>query len=363
MNLHDYLDLDVLHEDIVGGFVKIQPHPSYRLWIANYTNKAQFENHWTDVTTKTRGLIYSANEIVARPFPKFFNYGQLDRAMIPGGPIRVQDKLDGSLGILYLEPDTGKLAIATRGSFTSDQAVHATQVLRARYEDFQPLFGYTYLFEIIYPENRIVCDYGATDDLFLLDIINNETGRSHLDFGPVRMTWPGPVVDQFEFDSLIDVLNTEPREGAEGFVVYFYQDGSRLKVKQEEYVRLHRLLTGVSNKTIWEILANGGDLEEILDRVPDEYYHWVRNTAGGLIKDFNQVYGQAQSDYTAIINKVLYHEDIRDRRKAFARLAVERENSGLLFGLYDGKDVSEAVWKIVRPGYAKPFWNVSEDVA
>ena len=47
-------------------------------------------------------------------------------------------------------------------------------------EPFCPKPGKTYLFEIIYPENRIVVDYGDYKGLVLIDVIDNETGKSDL---------------------------------------------------------------------------------------------------------------------------------------------------------------------------------------
>jgi RNA ligase len=71
--------------------------------------------------------------------------------------------MDGSLGILYKVD--GKPYLATRGSFVSDQAVAGTAMLHERYGDYEFEDGFTYLFEIIYPENRIVIDYKGMSDL------------------------------------------------------------------------------------------------------------------------------------------------------------------------------------------------------
>jgi RNA ligase len=365
MKLGEYVDKTALLTQMAEGFIKAQEWDN--LVIFNYTNKAQYENHWTTETKRCRGLIIDRNtdEIIARPFEKFFNWGQVDRDMLPReGPIRVQDKADGSLGILYRDPSTGELGIATRGSFTSDQAVHATELLRTRYADFEPREGVTYLFEIIYPENRIVVDYGGQDDLVLLDIIDNNTGLSWIDHHFMRSTWPGPVVERFDYPFIEDVLNTEPRPGREGFVIT-YPNGFRVKVKQDEYVRLHRLLTGVSTKTIWEILANDGDITEIIDRVPDEYYHWVRNTVAGLQKDFNQYASMAYQTYCALIGQVPNHLEpgSPEHRKTFAMRAKDSEYKAVLFRLYDNKDADDVVWKVLKPEYSKPFWNANEDVA
>jgi RNA ligase len=87
----------------------------------------------------------------------------------------VYDKLDGSLGILYFYDD--KPYIATRGSFTSEQAERANKIFQKKYSHLHFNKEHTYLFEIIYPENRIVVDYGAKEDLILLAVLDTETGK------------------------------------------------------------------------------------------------------------------------------------------------------------------------------------------
>ncbi len=73
----------------------------------------------------------------------------------------VYEKMDGSLGILYWIDD--KPFLATRGAFESEQAIKGTELLR-KHQNLNKLNrNYTYLFEIIYPSNRIVVDYGAEE--------------------------------------------------------------------------------------------------------------------------------------------------------------------------------------------------------
>ena len=100
---------------------------------------------------------------------------------IPQLPFEVFEKLDGSLGILYWLNNLPY--IATRGSFESEQARHATEILHGRYQHtFSSMdTNKTYLFEIIYPENRIVVDYGEMDDLILLTVIDNQTGHESIE--------------------------------------------------------------------------------------------------------------------------------------------------------------------------------------
>ncbi|MEL7147858.1 MAG: T4 RnlA family RNA ligase, partial [Bacteroidota bacterium] len=257
----------LLSEMIEGKYVKVQQHPTADLFIYNYTALAQYERAWNECTLQCRGLILDgAGNIVARPFSKFFNLGEYEGQRIPAEPFNVYEKMDGSLGILYWMKD--QPMIATRGSFVSDQSVEATRMLQQLYSDAIPLLDrrFTYLFEIIYPENRIVVDYGQCRQLVLLAVVDHETGEeqplSEIGF---------PLVKRY--DGLRDIHQLKALETAnkEGFVIC-YQSGYRLKVKFDEYQRIHRILTCVSSISIWEYLKEGKPLDEILERVPDEFY-------------------------------------------------------------------------------------------
>jgi hypothetical protein len=133
--------------------------------------------------------------IVARPFAKFFNYGT-PQAVIPAEPFVVTEKIDGSLGILYYLD--GEPHIATRGSFTSEQAARARRCCASYEIEWTP--GTTPLFEIVYPENRIVVDYGDRRELVLLAAIDHATGRD----APLPLLsgrWSAPTIDADDLDS------------------------------------------------------------------------------------------------------------------------------------------------------------------
>lgn len=222
------------------GYIRVQSHPRYDYEIANYTEKAVYDKEWNDVTLQCRGLIYrrSDGEVLARPFRKFFNHNESTAPTFGlNDPVVVTDKLDGSLGVLHITPDGW--AIATRGSFDSPQARHATAVFKARYENymgaswgFNPPFGITYLFEIIYPENRIVVDYGQQDDLVLLGAVDIATGKSITPevIQKSNHPWPGPVTETFTFSTYGEALAAAPRPGKEGFVVHNLRTDERVKI-------------------------------------------------------------------------------------------------------------------------------------
>ena len=103
--------------------------------------------------------------------------------------MEVTAKLDGSLGIAYTHPE-GDVRLATRGSLASGQAIEATRIWHEKYRHVAIPEGVTPLFEIIYPDNRIVLDYGEMRDLVLIALIDTETGA---DIDP-RRPGHGPVL-------------------------------------------------------------------------------------------------------------------------------------------------------------------------
>ncbi len=320
-------------------FVAVQKHPDADLFIYNYTAKAQYDRVWNDITLQCRGLILDGKmNIVARPFKKFFNLDELPVGDIPNEPFEVYDKLDGSLGVLYWI--NNKPFIATRGSFISQQAIHAGEVLHRKYAHaFDKLDkNVTYLFEIIYPENRIVIDYGSEDDLILLAAVDNATGH---DLQPPDVGFPS--VKKYNGIADIEALKQLNEENREGFVVKF-KSGLRAKLKFKEYLRIHRIVTGVSNITIWEHLQEGRSFEELLEKVPDEFYEWVKKTIDELTSRYNAILAESKNAFMQL-----------DTRKETALYFQTQKYPSVLFALLDGKPIDKIIWKMIRPEYTKPF--------
>ena len=131
MNNIDFANLQKMVDE---KFISVQKHPTEPLFIYNYTQRCQFDRVWNNETLACRGLILNdKNEIVARPFPKFFNLQEVidQGGQIPAEDFIVTEKMDGSLGILYWVED--KPYLATRGSFVSDQAIMGNWILHNKY--------------------------------------------------------------------------------------------------------------------------------------------------------------------------------------------------------------------------------------
>jgi putative RNA ligase len=348
--LADIFDANALTAAIDDGYVRVQRHPTLPLQIFNYTEKAQYENVWDAVTLACRGLIAHADgTVIARPMSKFFNYGQTGApALDASSPVHVTDKADGSLGIMYATPVGW--AVATRGSFASDQAIHATSILHTRYPSFTPPDGLTVVVEIIYPSNRIVIDYGDLDDLVLLGAVDIATGRT---FGPDAVaTWPGPVIERFDHATLAEALAAPPRDNREGFVVWFPSTDVRVKIKYEEYVRLHRIVTGLNARSVWAILAGGDPLTWLVESLPDEFHDWVRSVAATLTSMVDERAAAIEAAYAATVAGL----DADWGRKEFALAVARHPERSSLFLRLDDRDYRPLLWQQSRP---EPDWTPS----
>lgn len=325
-------DRERLQALVADGWLRSQRHPDADLWIYNYTKKTQYKNYWTPETLVCRGLILDrAGNVVARAFPKFFNYGDPEAPALPTEPFVVTEKLDGSLGILYYLD--GSPWVATRGNFISEQAIKATAMIRE--QEIERQDGVTPLFEIVYPGNKIVVDYGDRRDLTLLAAICNKTG---LDKPLPR--YSGPVVqgyDQVDIDSL--AADEEPNR--EGFVVAF-ASGLRVKVKFAEYLRLHKIITGVSARTIWESMRDGDDLDGLLVDLPDEIHRWISQTRANIRAAFDDELRRASA--------VFEQRPADADRKAIARYFLASDaDPAVLFRMLDGNSFEDLIWKAIRP--------------
>ncbi|WP_310484933.1 RNA ligase [Chamaesiphon sp. VAR_48_metabat_403] len=333
---------------IEQGYIISQTHPTLPLTIYNYTAKAQYDRYWVDATLHCRGLVLDNHyRPIARPLPKFFNLSEY-QGTLPDGVPNIYEKLDGSLIILFHYQ--GQWEVASRGSFASDQS-HMARVLLGNYrEDLDKLDrAYTYLFEIIYPINRIVVDYGSAQRLVLLAAVHTETGaeleHTQVNWIDRAQTYPATTLPEW-----IDSIEKTQSEltNCEGFILR-WPNGFRLKYKLADYVRLHRIITRIQAKDIWECLSKKQNLDQFLDAVPDEFYHWVKDTKLELETKYREIETECQQAF----------KDLGDRRQTALYFQTQKY-PGVLFLMLDGREYSQVIWKLIKPGYERPFRSDTE---
>jgi hypothetical protein len=339
--------IEALNKYYKDALLYKQIHPTLPLTIWNYTEEVQYENKWDELTLSTRGLVTDEfGTIVARPFKKFFNMEEGKHT--PTTDFEVFEKVDGSLGIVFNYK--GDWIIATRGSFTSDQAVKGKKMLDRLKMDKAP-HNLTYLFEIIYPENRIVVDYGDQEKLVLLGAIEvgsgTEISRHTLEYFASEIG--SDIAKSYDGIKDYSVLKDMVKDNEEGFIVRFF-NGDRMKVKGHEYLRLHKIMTNISTTSVWEVLSNGGNFDDMIKDVPDEFYDKIRKYSIILKYDYIAILEDARKRFN-----YYYENNFFPTKKEYA-LWVQtqpQQLQPLLYRIFDNKEYSSYIWRLIKPEFQK----------
>jgi hypothetical protein len=362
--------------------LNIKRHPKY-------PNLVQFGYDMLDspkidpIIRESRGLILDESNnwnVVAFPFKRFFNEGEFGADTIDWSTARVQEKIDGSLIIMYWYG--GDWHIATRGSPDASGSVGDTttsingETVPLTFRElfwqsaeywFQGLSrsglfntGVTYMWELTSPYNRVVCDYtevgpmgemvdgngvvtfvddiedktgyaGDGSRITLIGARNNTTFRE-LDIrdciGDVHY-----VVKEFPLTNLQEVLEASVKLNPlrqEGFVVVDI-NFNRIKIKSPSYVTIHHMRDGSPSRRLMEIIKSGESDEMITYKILDDFpaekkmYLDMKDKVENLILT-------TESFYDTIKDTVV--------QKNFALQAIKSPMSGAMFAVRKGQTKS-----------------------
>lgn len=346
-----------LNEYVAKSYINRQDQDGLSLF--NYSPNCQFERVWNIFTTSSRGLVLDIpnKKIIALGLPKFMNVGEPGNMLheLPLEPFTIWQKIDGSCVMVYYYKGSWKCC--TRGSFNSEQAKWAQEII----DNNNPKLNkkYSYVFELIYPENRIVVKYD-TIELILLTAFDLSTGEEiEYDLASSFITTQSSQfnkLDRLPYTKIDDILIycTTSDKNEEGFVVQF-DGGLRVKVKTDKYKTLHRLISDISPKRIWENIVKGTDKGEVISSLPDEFHEEVSEYWDNIISNLNQT--------TNTVNQIF--EKIKDfpTRKEFALYTKEyyHELIGFLFMKLDNTDINQiklAILKTLKPKDSRKFgWS------
>ena len=201
-------------------------------------------------------------------------------------------------------------------------------------------------------QNRIVVNYGDYEGLILLSAFDTKSGIeiSRTELEKLEGEWE--LVREYKTgDKDYTILKDMISNDSEGFVIRF-RDGFRMKIKGEEYIRLHRIITNVSTRDVWEYLKENKPFDELLDKVPDEFYTWVKDTKESLENQFNEVKLKVEKEFRTLINKKEYAEKIKDN--PIKHLLFKRLDSY-------SQEMDKIIWDMVYPEYSKPFKTKTDD--
>jgi hypothetical protein len=294
------------------------------------------------IVCECRGIVLDESrnwEVVSRGFDKFFNHGEGHAAPIDWSTASVQEKVDGSLCVLYHYADAWH--VATTGTPDACGDVNGFGITFAEYfwqtaRDAgltlpdEAWSNYCFMLELAGPINRIVVRH-EKPTLTVLGGRNRVTGIECRAHDAAAILSIKPVLN-FPLQSVDDIVssfdNMSPLS-QEGYVVV---DSAfrRIKVKHPGYVALHHAKDGMSKKTIVEIVRSG-ESSEVLTAFPE-----LAPMVDDVRASFGAVVREIESDYARL-------RDIPEQ-KAFAAETLKTSCSGALFALRAKKTTSVRQW-------------------
>ncbi len=317
--------IEKLNHYINLGYITKRKHDKYPIYILKYTRDTQTECSkpnsnikWDEVLIACRGLVIDENyNVLAKAFDKFFNEEELtfeEKNKHANKKYKIQEKMDGSLIILFNY--NNEWITATQKSFHSEISIFALN-------EFNKLLNLNklnldtnvcYGLEFTSPMNRVVVNYGENINFTLL-IARDVKTLTELNINKLNTGFS--CVNQYDDLLILDTkeLKNINSLGKEGFVISF-EDGFRYKLKFENYLKLHYLLTGLSTKEIQRMLMNNQDISLILEETPDEFDNWVLNITKILNQWYSEKLNEIYSDLN-IVNK-FFKNDINLSKKELA---------------------------------------------
>lgn len=323
------------------------------LVLFNYTDLTTFEKLWNPHTINSRGTIYNklTRETVAKALSKFKNFSELEpekqQSALRARKFEVFTKFDGSMGVVAFY--NGKWNVTTRGSFESEQAIKATQML-SNYNISKLNKAFTYIVEIIYPENRIIVNYGSEEKLVLLACIETKTGRE-ADLEALKGHVPFPIAESHSFKNIDAVIEAVSQMDAnsEGFVVKL-RSGERFKIKSPEYLKLARIMSRMSPLVLWENMKDGKVSAELMQSIPEEF----RADYEAMQQNLESQYDDVQSEVNKRVDEVITAiPSVRNLMKDIGLYLKDNPNelNQFVFPVFNQKfdNVDKMIMREIRP--------------
>ena len=238
--------------------------------------------------------------------------------------------------------------VNTRGSFASDQAVWATNWFNQNVRHDLMNKDYTYVFEIIYPENRIVVDYGDKEAMVLISVIDTQGGDEFFyDFLKSEADKIGvDVAKVFHFEKFSDLFTA--RNGLtideEGFVVTF-ENGYKFKLKGEEYCRVHRTMCNLTPLNFWRAIdINTFKVpQDFLALLPEEF----RELTDSLTHITEEIHQNYYNDIVSIAGTVPHFDSSAEGKKAryfWLSTNIDKKMVSVVLDYLNGKDMGVRTW-------------------
>jgi T4 RnlA family RNA ligase len=312
------------------------------------------------IIRECRGIAFdkATGQIAIRKFHKFFNVGQRAETqshMIDWTqPHDILLKEDGSMITPYLgvngwewhtkmgATDVAKLA----DDFVAKNPKYNAFASNCLEQNKTPLF------EFCSRKQKIVVDY-PEDKLVLLAVRDNITGE-YLPFGNMEQLgryWDIPVVERIEgkvdiADPAAFLEKVRVLQGQEGYIVRFH-NGHMVKVKAEDYLRLHNMVDTLQREKDVLALVLSGSLDDAKAFMSDD----SRQRVDAYVEAIERAVAVTAKRLADFAEKVVAETGGDQKRIAMEYVNVEtvpQRERGMIFQIIRGLDASKVVLDYVR---------------
>jgi len=326
-------------------------HKTYKhLAIYKYVGGFDFFHHEDAKSVKwCRGLVYDHKEdrAVACPMPKFHNHFEYPESelkeILASDHYYITKKVDGSCVLAWHY--MGEWHFSTLFGINSNQAQKARSLLEriGRLDDLLNQKR-TYIFEVVYPQNRIVLNYGSEESLTYITEFDPKTGHElwNEDF---KVSGNGfECSGQSNEDISINDLSTFVLSGTgvEGYVVTIQRPDAdvdiRIKFKTQWYFNrswfYSRIQVDGLVKTLSKRVASGDPMPQIPE------FEGEINSVCSAVKSLHEAVSLAASKLQQLFTR-------EEQEKKVLTIDIHDHVQQALIDALNGKDdgVKLNVWK------------------
>lgn len=321
----------------------------------SYSERTNNDGLWDEITMFNRGNIYEkkTGNLIAKAMPKFMNLGQLSqekqKELSLKPKFNLTEKMDGCLGIIYKYK--GEIRCNSRGGF-DNYVTDKIKELLPKYVAKNMILNHNCLnVEVISPQTKIICDYGDTEELYLITAFYdrpNWVEHTYEESCMIAQVMQMPIVKEYHmsWEPLIK-WQQEADWKHEGFVVRF-PNNERVKIKSKDYLDVAKFRAGLSKRSIWRYMKNDleqgtNQLQEYLNMgIPDEFSNIAKSYVKELEEEMEQHRQLAIKEYNELIDipKNELHKYYKVHSNKYQHCN---------YALRDGKDITRNLIKMVEP--------------
>lgn len=332
--------------------------------ILNYS-QLDISNKFLPIVKECRGLIlsYDLLSVYCKSFTRFYNYeedieGQRNFSFKNSTAF---EKIDGTLINLWYHPIKQKWIFSTRRMAYAEGSINGypslsfydiiLKVFNANNETIQgylnSLFSresdkeYTWIFELVSPETKIITDYKNDYKLYYLTCYNNKTCKEHYsesnyDYFASCFIDNITVPKRYNFsndESVRKYILSNFKDDEEGFVVFDKDSYNRVKIKNTKYLELAKIKGNGAfyPKRILSYIVN--ENTDILQRFSD-YYELIN------------VYKKKLNYFISTIEKEYEQYKNIENQKDFAIAVNSNPYKSCFFQIRNGKSINEIIKSI-----------------